>query len=123
MKRIFTALLFLLPVSASALTNSEIVNEAISKAQKDWFPSAVEITRTYEFKFFPGGEDTEYSRQGSVCGKVDVSSSGKSATVIVVSDVEEVSGNAVMATPSLYDIERDPGPARSALSKKCKSPR
>lgn len=123
MKSVVALLLLIAPMSALALTDGEIAAEAAEKANNEWFPDSVKVKKTYDFKFFPGEEDTEYSRFGSICGKVDVYSSGKSATLIIISDVEEENGRALIGTPLLYDIERDPGPARSALSKKCKSPR
>lgn len=122
MKILISIITFLLPLSAYALTGDEIVSAAKKQAETSWFPSGVEVENFENARFFPGDEDSEYSRFGNVCGVIKAASGDKKVSLNFISEAEEVDGVVRFGTPQLYDKSKEPAVARKALSQKCKSP-
>lgn len=122
MKNLITLVVMLLPLSALAITDDEIIKAAKKEAETSWFPSGVTIENFEKTKFFPGGEDSEYSRSGSVCGVITARSGDQKVSLNFISEAEEVNGGVRFGTPQLYDKSKEPAVARKALSQKCKSP-
>lgn len=122
MKILITVAAVLLPLSALAVTDDEIIAAAKKEAETSWFPSGLAIESFENTKFFPGGEDSEYSRSGNVCGVITARSGDKKVTLNFISEAEEVNGGVMVGTPQLYDKSKEPAVARKALSQKCKNP-
>lgn len=122
MKILITLMAMLLPLSALAVTDDEIITAAKKEAETSWFPSGVTIENFENTKFFPDGEDSEYSRSGNVCGVITARSGDQKVSLNFISEAEEVNGGVRVGTPQLYDKSKEPAVARKALSQKCKSP-
>lgn len=122
MKTLIALVAMLLPLSALAVTDDEIITAAKKEAETSWFPSGVTIESFENTKFFPAVEDTEYSRSGNVCGVITARSGDQKVTLNFISEAEEVNGGVRVGTPQLYDKSKEPAVARKALSQKCKNP-
>ncbi|ORM55981.1 hypothetical protein HA41_00690 [Pantoea conspicua] len=122
MKILITMLAMLLPFSALAVTDDEIVTSVKKEAEAVWFPSEVTVESFENAKFFPSAEYSEYSRSGNVCGVITARSGGQKVSLNFISEAEEVNGGVRVGTPQLYDKSKEPAVARKALSQKCKNP-
>ncbi|MDU4747698.1 MAG: hypothetical protein E6X99_15915 [Pantoea sp.] len=122
MKILITMLTILLPFSALAVTDDEIVASVKKEAETVWLPSEVTVESFENAKFFSSAEDSEYARSGNVCGVITARSGDQKVSLNFISEAEEVNGGVRVGTPQLFDKSKEPAVARKALSQKCKNP-